>query len=249
MEHISLYQISDKLQWSLGIIAAINSAAVFLNSSIAVMILQNRTLRTKVSNIFLLFLLLAHFLVNAELFAYCLTYWFYKNRNLQPPEWVGKLHTSTLVGTLNMKSFSIVLITLDRFLSVMRSFVYQRFHLKFALISGIFLFGIGIISVFYQFFLTSSSTSSPIVVSCVIIAQVILCVSNFKIYRIVKQQLDKIKSTTVAPDEETKRKLQQELMEREVIAIKICWLVVSTYLVFMLPLWLDVLFSLLSKNY
>lgn len=251
MEHISSYKLPKGIQWGLCFLAAVNSTAVFSNVIIVTVILKTPMLRRKVNNIILLLLLSCHIFVNMEVFSYCLTFWIYKyQQQSYPPSWVGKIHTSIIVGAFNCESYSIVLITLDRFLPITRPFLYQRLRFKLPLFGGISLALVGTVSIIYRQFLTSSSsTSAIVVVCCVIISQVILCVSNFKIYRIVRRQFSQVKSITVAGDDEMKKKLEKDLLKREMIATNICRLIAATYILFTSPLWLDIVFSVLFSDF
>lgn len=238
----------EDLGWGICLIIAINSTAIIFNVFIVCMILRKQELRQKVSNVCLILLLMGHTVMNLESLSYYALYYVYKIYHLNPSAFIGKLHICMLIGSISAQCFSTIVITLDRFFSITRPFVYQRLGNKIPLIGGISMFAIGVVAFLVRFF-TDSSKSSIIISSFNSLTQFVMCFCNYQIYRIIKQQFISIRATAVTADEAAAKKMRQELLKREMKATKICAWVVTTYVLFTLPTGIDQLFSSRISNY
>lgn len=206
-----------------------------VNAVLIVSVLRKRTLRCETSSVYLLCLLVAHFLVGlwglSEAVLFSITK---KLSQLEEDVTARGVSISIYIGIQCYTFSALVLVTMDRYLAIQNPLKYQFISARFIVVSII-------LSLFPSILFTAlmlipgEQHSSAIFCVLSLLGSVFIVFVNVKVYLTARSHFRNIKKDSVAEDEKQSVLLKKRLMRRQQKSLVITLLLVVTFIIAWLP--------------
>lgn len=179
--------------WHIQIILTECSIVIILNTFLIFIILLRKQLRSRISNMFLINLFVAHIVESMVGIARSTVLYTHIKVPSKVNLSVNLFTTATILSYLSNMP-----VTLDRYMAILHPFRYQNMSWKHVIAINILVWLAAIVFGSLAIFLEMSSKfGDAITFMMTVVMCVVLAVANFRIYRVVRQQARRLKKIQV----------------------------------------------------
>lgn len=179
--------------WHIQIILTECSIVIILNTSLIFIILLRKKLRSRISNMFLINLFIAHILESIVGIARSTVLF----TQIKVPSKVN-LSVNLFTTATILSYLSNMPVTLDRYMAILHPFRYQNMSFKHVLMINFLVWVTAIVFGSLAIFLEMSSKfGDAITFVMTVVMCAVLVVANLRIYRVVRQQARRLKKIQV----------------------------------------------------
>ena len=224
--------------------------AIVLNAIVLVMLLRNSSIRKLTSNIFLINLIVADLVTAIMGLVACITH--YTRKSMEVRDWtdskMGFLFMYIFTSTLVILLSATILVTLDRFLAIVKPYLYKEIStkgnvvklltIKWLIGAIVVLLGLVFATLDEPRTLQIAQRTLDFVVMAIAFAGILfLIIANSIILREVRKQIKLVSSISVfGDDKEAEKKSGRSLRKKELRAAYLCFTIVCVFIACWLPL-------------